>query len=82
MIEHNTDKKTFSTTVDGYTAFICYQIEDGKLDVLTTQVPKAISGRGIASELMKECASFVKEQSLSFKEEQSCSYAKAWLERH
>ncbi|MGN1281108.1 MAG: GNAT family N-acetyltransferase [Succinivibrio sp.] len=82
MIVHNSDKKTFSTTVDGYTAFICYEIDGTVLDVLTTQVPKAISGRGIASDLMKECAAFVKEQKLSFKKDQSCSYAKAWLERN
>ena len=58
------------------------RIQNGEFDVLTTQVPKAISGRGLASQLMKACASFVKEKGLKFKKDQSCSYAQSWLERH
>lgn len=82
MVEHDEKTKSFFLVEDGYKAFICYEINNGELDVLTTQVPKAISGRGLASRLMKTCATFVHENGLKFKKDQSCSYAKSWLERN
>ena len=82
MVEHDEKTKSFYLLGDGYKAFICYDVQNGEFDVLTTQVPKAISGRGLASQLMKACASFVKEKGLKFKKDQPCSYAQSWLERH
>ena len=82
MVEHDEKTKSFYLLEDGYKAFICYDVQNGEFDVLTTQVPKAISGRGLASQLMKACASFVKEKGLKFKKDQSSSYAQSWLERH
>lgn len=82
MIEHDQTLKTFSTIVDGYKAFINYEIVQGRVDVLTTQVPHAISGRGIAATLMDACSAFVKENNLEFADEITCSYAKAYLEKH
>lgn len=67
MVEHDEKTKSFYLLEDGYKAFICYDVQNGEFDVLTTQVPKAISGRGLASQLMKACASFVKEKGLKFK---------------
>ena len=67
MVEHDEKTKSFYLLEDGYKAFICYEVQNGEFDVLTTQVPKAISGRGLASQLMKACASFVKEKGLKFK---------------
>ena len=64
MVEHDEKTKSFYLLEDGYKAFICYEVQNGEFDVLTTQVPKAISGRGLASQLMKACASFVKEKGL------------------
>ena len=64
MVEHDEKTKSFYLLEDGYKAFICYDVQNGEFDVLTTQVPKAISGRGLASQLMKDCASFVKEKVL------------------
>ena len=69
MVEHDEKTKSFYLLEDGYKAFICYDVQNGEFDVLTTQVPKAISGRGLASQL-------------KFKKDQSCSYAQSWLERH
>ncbi|MGN0916001.1 MAG: GNAT family N-acetyltransferase [Succinivibrio sp.] len=82
MIIHDEKSCTFSLTEDGFKAFLCYEIKEGVLDVTTTQVPKAISGRGIASKLMSECHAYVKAQNLSLKDPLSCSYAQAYIERH
>ena len=48
MVEHDEKTKSFYLLEDGYKAFICYEVQNGEFDVLTTQVPKAISGRGLA----------------------------------
>ena len=82
MVEHDLQKQCFSTIVDGFKAFLSYSVEGSEIDVNTTQVPNSISGRGIASTLMKEVVTFAKEKNLTFKKPQSCSYAQSWLERH
>ena len=59
--------------------FLSYEITDGRINILTTQVPEKISGRGVARNLMDECFRFAKENSYEFVSNVSCSYARAYL---
>lgn len=79
-IEHLPEKKVFQTVVDGSTAFVMYEITDGSLDIRHTIVPDPISGRGIASALVKAAYDYAHENGLSALA--TCSYAVAWLQRH
>ena len=79
MVEHDKDQKIFFMIEDGFKAFLRYEITDGRIDVLTTQVPEEISGRGIARNLMDECFRFANERSYEFVPKLSCSYARAHL---
>lgn len=82
MVIHDKDNKIFYTVEDGHKAYLKYEIVDNKVDVLTTQVPKPIEGRGIASMLMKDIYGYMQSESLCFIDDVSCSYASAWLKRH
>ena len=78
-IEHYPEKKVFQTTVDGETARLMYHVTDGALDVRHTIVPDEISGRGIASALVKAAYDYALANGLV--PVATCSYAVVWLER-
>ena len=88
-IEHYPEKKVFQTTVDGEIARLMYHVTDGALDVRHqrgfvavrhTIVPDEISGRGIASALVKAAYDYALANGLV--PVATCSYAVVWLERH
>mgnify|MGYP001081907873 FL=1 len=79
-ITHYTDKQLFQTTADGYTAYLEYTVENGRLLVLHTVVPPAIGGRGIAAELVKTAFDYARRQ--GWQPAATCSYALIWLQRH
>ena len=80
VIVHEPDNGKFYTIVNGFTAHVCYRIEDGCLDILRTIVPEEIGGRGIASELVKTTYDYA--ISIGLKPVATCRYAVIWLDRH
>lgn len=52
-IVHLSAEKRFETKSEELTAYVQYQITDGKLDIIHTVVPHPIEGRGIASALVR-----------------------------
>lgn len=79
-IKHIPEEGVFETEVDGYKAYVKYQITEEGLDVRHTRVPEQINGRGIAAALVKAAYDFAKEN--GFTPVASCSYAQVWLQRH
>lgn len=79
-IEHKPDKNLFQTTVDGETARLLYRVNDGTLDIRHTIVPNEISGRGIASALVKAAYDYALAHDLRVVA--TCSYAVLWIARH
>ncbi len=79
-IRHYPEKKLFETVIDGQTASVEYRIEDGMLDITHTQVPETISGRGVASALVKAAYNYGFMNGL--RPTATCPYAIKWLERH
>lgn len=77
---HNQEKKIFSITIDGFTGYVSYQIEDGLLNIIHTVVPSQIEGKGIASQLVKVAYDYALNNHL--KPFATCSYAIRWLQRH
>lgn len=79
-IRHLSDRHRFYTEVEGYTAYVDYQIVDGGLDIRHTIVPRPIGGRGIASDLVRATYDYARAEGL--KPVATCSYAVLWLEKH
>ena len=79
-INHLEKERRFSTVVDGHEAHADYVISEGALVVTQTFVPKALKGRGIASDLVREAYRFADLNGLRCKA--TCSYALAWLAKH
>ena len=79
-IEHNPLQYKFFTIIDDLEAYVLYSIDDEKLTIHSTYVPKLLEGKGIASKLTKECYEYAKSKKL--KPAATCSYAVVWLKRH
>ncbi|WP_300729538.1 GNAT family N-acetyltransferase [uncultured Bacteroides sp.] len=79
-VRHDETRCLFLVETDGCTAYVEYEIHDGKLDILHTIVPKAIGGRGIASVLVQTAYDYARANNL--RPYATCSYAVAWLLRH
>lgn len=79
-IKHLQDQSTFEAMIEGYRAFVTYEIYDNSFDVRKTFVPEALAGQGIAGKLVQAAYDYAREQNL--KCIATCSYAVKWLERH
>lgn len=80
-IVHDEAGQQFKTEVNGYTAYVAYQLTaNGGLDIRHTIVPKEIGGQGIASALVKTAYDYARSKNLI--PIATCSYAAIWLKRH
>jgi len=79
-IVHQPGQQLFKTEVEGRTAFVQYRLIEGSLDIIHTQVPIPLEGRGIAGALVKAAYDYALDNGLKLKA--TCSYAVKWLERH
>lgn len=79
-IIHDKEHNRFYTIREGQESFVEYKIEDGALNIIHTVVPKPLSGKGIAAELVSEAYRYADESRLSKKAE--CSFAAIWLKRN
>jgi len=48
-VRDNTELHRFELDVDGHIAFVTYEIGPGRIILQHTEVPKALSGRGVGS---------------------------------
>lgn len=74
------EQERIELTLDGYTAFLSFEIYDNSLDVRKTFVPEELRGKGIAGKLVKAAYDYAREH--NYKCLGTCSYAVTWLERH
>ena len=80
-ITKNEQTSQYETTIDGQVAYVAYDLEDPDRIVLThTIVPDALSGRGIAGEVVKHALDDARANNL--KVIPQCSYVAAYIKRH
>ena len=79
-VDHDRAAHRFTTTVDGHVAQVDYRLEDGRMVIVHTGVPKAIEGRGIAGALVK--VAFETARAEGWRVVAQCAYAAGWLRRH
>lgn len=79
-ITNNEKDKRFEIHEDGFVAFEQYELFDGGISYLHTEVPKELEGKGIASAIAKYILDYAEENNLKVKP--YCPYIKAYIDKH
>lgn len=79
-IKHIPSTNRFEINEDGETAYIRYRPFEGGLDLVSTYVPHAIEGRGIAATLTRHVFEYARENGLKVKP--TCPYIDLYAKRH
>jgi uncharacterized protein len=79
-VVNNESSRRFEVIAEGHTAFLQYARSNGRIELLHTDVPPALGGKGIVSLLAKAALEFAREASL--KVTPTCPFVKGYLERH
>lgn len=79
-IQHDTRHHRFTTAVDGFEAYVEYELAGDNIAITHTIVPAAIGGRGIAGDLVKQAFDYARAEGL--KVIPVCSYAQGWVGKH
>jgi predicted GNAT family acetyltransferase len=79
-VENNEAAGQFEIRTPEGVAFLRYQMQDGKIVLVHTQVPKELEGRGIAGRLATAALTYTRDNGL--KAVPLCPYVRGWLPRH
>lgn len=80
LVTHNLAQQRFEATVEGHLCVADYRLDGSVMQMMHTEVPPALQGRGIAAELVE--AAFDHAMTENLKIEPLCSYVRAYMERH
>ncbi|MBL0029215.1 MAG: N-acetyltransferase [Rhodanobacteraceae bacterium] len=78
-VRHEPEHSRFVASVDGLDSVVRYRIDGGVMHVLSTNVPPALEGRGIAAALNEAAIAHATARSLAI--DPVCSYTAAYLRR-
>jgi uncharacterized protein len=76
----NEAARRFEITVDGHTGFLQYAKTGDRIELIHTDVPPELGGRGLGGVLAKAALDYAKEAGL--KVIPSCPFVKKYVERH
>ncbi|WP_410004515.1 GNAT family N-acetyltransferase [Aequorivita nionensis] len=76
----NKEMNRFETEIDGYKAIIEYSVKPGVLSLNHTEVPKELSGQGVASEMTEKVLLQIELRGL--KVIPVCPFIKKYIEKH
>jgi uncharacterized protein len=79
-IVNNTAQHRYELAVDGHIAASYYEIGDGVITLVHTEVPPELGGKGIGSRLIKGVLDQVRAEGL--KVIVQCAFAKAYVDKH
>jgi uncharacterized protein len=79
-IEHDPIAHRFSAQVDGEHAVLDYVLDGDSMTITHTGVPRPISGRGVAGELMRSALAAARDH--GWKVVPACSYAADYMAKH
>ena len=81
QVKVNSEKNRFELEVDDSLAIIDFQkIEPNIMDLVHTEVPEELSGKGIASKLVSGVLKYCKDNNL--KVIPSCSFVESYIDKH
>ncbi|WP_213775917.1 GNAT family N-acetyltransferase [Bradyrhizobium sp. dw_78] len=79
-IINNAAQQRYELAVEGHIAATYYQIADGVITFVHTEVPPELGGKGIGSKLIKGALDQVRNAGL--KVIAQCPFVKAYIDRH
>ena len=79
-VVNNTAASRYEMPVDGHMAILVYCQSGNVLQLVHTEVPEELEGRGLASKLVQGALDDIRAQGQKI--EPRCSYVSAWLRRH
>ena len=79
-IVNNKAQHRYELAVDGHIAATYYEIADGVITFVHTEVPPELGGKGIGSQLIKGALDQVRADGL--KVIAQCPFVKAYIEKH
>ena len=77
---HRPDVRRFEATVDGHVGRLDYEMHEGVLTIVHTEVDPALEGRGVAGALVRAALDHARANGLKVRAR--CAYAASYLERH
>jgi uncharacterized protein len=79
-VQNNPSEKRYELKVEGHVAATYYEISDGVITFVHTEVPTELEGKGIGSRLIKGALDQVRAASL--KVIPQCPFVKAYIGKH
>lgn len=79
-VSDNPAHHRFELTVDGHLAATYYELADGVITFVHTEVPPELGGQGVGSKLVKGALDQVRARGL--KVVAQCPFVKAWIDKH
>lgn len=79
-VEHDHAAGRFAAWVDGRRCELDYALDGRTMRVLHTGVPRALQGRGIAAELVRQALDEARRQ--GWQVQPLCSYVRSYMRRH
>ena len=76
----NEAEERFEIELDGHLAQLAYDVEDGRLTLIHTEVPAELEGHGIGGQLVTAAVDRAVRDRLTIVPE--CPFARGWLQRH
>jgi predicted GNAT family acetyltransferase len=79
-VRNNTALNRFELDVDGQQAVAYYRMTPGVITIVHTEVPQALSGRGVGTKLIRGLLEMVRAQGL--KVVPQCPFVSAFMGKH
>lgn len=80
IVQNNPTRKRYELEAEGHLAATYYELSDGVITFVHTEVPKELEGKGIGSKLTKGALDQVRAAGL--KVIPQCPFVKAYIEKH
>jgi predicted GNAT family acetyltransferase len=79
-VRHNPQSSRFEAEIDGQLARCDYRMQDDVMNLVHTEVPPALEGRGIGAALVRAALEHAAAEGLRVRPR--CSYVSVYLARH
>ena len=79
-VQHVAERSRFEATVGGQLCIAAYRMIDGVMWLTHTEVPPALRGRGLATQVVKAALDHARSHGLKVRP--ACSYVHSYMRRH
>lgn len=79
-VVNNEAARRFELTIDGRTAFLTYARSGGRINLVHTEVPPELAGRGLGGQLAKAALEYARQGELTVVP--SCPFVRGYIDKH